>query len=130
MPLGCRVLLIEDERAVRLPVAKVLSRSGYVPIVPGSGFDTLRLKLGPLPCLIILNIASPKAGGTRWLGMVRADPRTAGLPVITISSQAAPSRLEGVDIALGSPLETVSLIAAVEVACYGHDHRSAPQHAP
>jgi DNA-binding response OmpR family regulator len=128
MPYGCRVLLIEDEKAIRLPVARVLSQSGYVTITPGEGLEALRLKLGPLPCLIILNTASPKSGGTRWLGIVRADPRTAGLPVITISSQAAPKRLEGVDIALGRPLEAVALIAAVEVACYGHEHRGTAYH--
>ncbi len=125
MPTGCRVLLVEDEKAPRLPIRDLLSDSGYVTTTATEGADLPGKYADSLPCVVLLNLLPAKASGARLLDIVRASPRTAGLPVIAIGG--VPRELGGVAMALGRPLEPVALIAAVEVACYGHHHSPTAQ---
>jgi len=91
-----RVLLVEDERDMAELVALRLRREHYEVEVVHDGAAALdRVRCRP-PDLLLLDIMLPRTSGIDVLREVRADPRTAHVPVILLTA-----RSEEGDILLG-----------------------------
>jgi DNA-binding response OmpR family regulator len=82
---GPRVLVVEDDQATAAMVAEILQRAGYtVTISTGVEAPTLARTLWPTVILLDLNL--PDVNGVEVRRRLRANPRTAGIPVIAFSA--------------------------------------------
>jgi PAS domain S-box-containing protein len=114
-----RILVVDDTEANRYAVARHLRQAGYTVLEAGDGRSALALVAERSPDLLILDIRMPGLDGFEVVRRLRADTRTAHLPVLHISasftdpvSQAA-GLDSGADGYLTHPVEPVVLLASV-----------------
>ncbi len=78
-----RILVVDDEAAVRDTAKATLARQGYEIITAVDGFDALVQLRRSLPDLIISDLSMPNMSGFEFLSVVRK--RFPHIPVIAIS---------------------------------------------
>jgi signal transduction histidine kinase len=82
------VLVVDDDEDIRQTLASLLEAEGYHANLAVDGADALRLLAdGPLPDLILLDLAMPRVDGREFRIRQRRDPRIAHIPVIVISAE-------------------------------------------
>lgn len=81
-----RLALIEDNLDLRTGFRQVLSRAGYEVLTARDGEEGLSLVRESHPDLILLDMLLPKRSGLEVLRALKADPATAGIPVLVLSS--------------------------------------------
>jgi diguanylate cyclase (GGDEF)-like protein len=81
-----RVLMVEDSRVSLEVYAQRLERRGYQ-VATAISAEEARVELeGGVPDLILLDVFMPKVSGFDYVRELRADPRTARIPIILISA--------------------------------------------
>jgi two-component system, cell cycle response regulator len=81
-----RVLMVEDSRVSLEVYAQRLERRGYQ-VATAISAEAARVELeNGLPELILLDVFMPKVSGFDFLRELRAEPRTATVPIILISA--------------------------------------------
>jgi CheY-like chemotaxis protein len=80
------VLLIDDSKFLRRANELSLTKSGHQIITASDGEEGLRLARAKRPDVIVLDMLLPKLGGAQLLEFLKADPSTAKIPVIVLSS--------------------------------------------
>jgi CheY-like chemotaxis protein len=113
-----RVLVVDDEKAIRLTVAEALEDEGYAVATAENGADALVQVRERQPHGIVLDLMMPVLDGWGFLKACRQDELCAGIPVLVMSAyrklaEGAQSEL-GVDRFLAKPFELDELIEAVE----------------
>ncbi len=112
-----RILLVEDDAAIREAMVEVLGELGYEVVTASDGEQGLRLAAAePVPCLILLDWRMPGIDGPIFLGRLRALPRGAEFPVILstadrVASDAMERQVAGV---LSKPFDLEALRALLE----------------
>ncbi|HEY7766911.1 PAS domain S-box protein [Longimicrobium sp.] len=116
------VLYIEDNRSnVRL-VERVLAGRGDLELVAaGEGREGLELARRLKPGLVLLDVHLPDMDGEQVLAELRADPELRATPVVVISADATPGRVQrlldaGALDYLTKPFDVRRLLAAIENA--------------
>jgi CheY-like chemotaxis protein len=84
-PFRYRILLVDDERALREIGQAVLESQGYEVQCAGDGFEGLVALKQSLPDIIISDLRMPHMSGFEFLSVVRQ--RFPGIPVIVISGE-------------------------------------------
>jgi len=80
------VLLIEDSKFLRIANERTLTRAGYQVVTASDGEEAVRIALEHVPHIVLLDMILPKVDGHRVLMGLKQDSRTAGIPVIVLSS--------------------------------------------
>ena len=112
------VLVVDDNEQKRYSVAHYLRSAGYVVWEAMTGAEALRLAEDQ-PSVITLDVKLPDMVGYEVSKRLRANPKTAGIPIIHISSTftSVESRARGLDCGadayLTGPVEREELIATV-----------------
>jgi CheY-like chemotaxis protein len=116
-----RVLVVEDDPFLREAICDVLATEGFRPEESANGQDALdRLKAGPAPALIVLDLMMPTMSGWELREKLREDPDLDRIPVLVLSALVE----DGVDkpregraeFHLGKPFNTQMLVACVKRA--------------
>lgn len=82
------ILIVEDNEANQLLASAVLEREGYRVEVASSSDEALdRLKREP-PDLILMDVQLPGLDGLSLTRMLKADERTASIPVVALTALA------------------------------------------
>lgn len=81
-----RILLVEDDRFLRKAAEATLRRQGYEVLTAADGEEALRVARESPPDLLLLDLIMPKLQGFEVLRRLKADPATAGIPVIVLSN--------------------------------------------
>jgi two-component system cell cycle response regulator len=82
----CRILMVEDSRVSLEVYAQRLERRGYQ-VATAISAEEARVELeAGLPELILLDVFMPKVSGFEFVRELRADPKTARIPIILISA--------------------------------------------
>jgi two-component system, chemotaxis family, sensor kinase CheA len=90
-----RVLLIDDSPFFRNMLTPVLQAAGYQVTAVAAASDALALlKSGRTFDVAITDIEMPEMDGFQFAEVLRADPRTAELPVIALASTVSPEAIE------------------------------------
>ena len=82
-----RILLADDNRALQEVVRRVAERRGHEVIHATSGALTLSIAIETQPDVIVLDMDFPDADGRDVLKQLKAEPRTARIPVVVWSGR-------------------------------------------
>jgi len=80
------ILIVEDNEKNLKLVRDVLEVKGYATLEAGTAEDGLKIARARLPDLILMDIQLPGMSGIEALKALRAEPATAGIPVIAITA--------------------------------------------
>jgi two-component system, OmpR family, KDP operon response regulator KdpE len=81
-----KVMIVDDEQAIREALARKLRRDGFDVVICGNGLDGLRMFHVERPDLIILDIIMP--GGMDGLTVCQRIREVADTPIMMLSAQA------------------------------------------
>ncbi|MEP7149067.1 MAG: response regulator [Acidobacteriota bacterium] len=84
-----RIMIVDDSPSVRLTTSRVVEKAGWHVETAKNGIDALdKLKILPLPNIILSDIEMPKMGGFEFVEALREDESLKDIPVMFISSRA------------------------------------------
>lgn len=83
-----RILVIDDEEAVRQNVCRFLGLEGYLPIEATGGEQGIEMALRAPPDLVLCDLMMPGTDGFAVLARLRAEPSTAGVPFVFLTASA------------------------------------------
>ena len=117
---GERVLFVDDEEQIRKLLSTWLTRHGYEVSVANDGWEALKAIRAKAPDLVITDVNMPNMNGLELTRRLRADHRTARIPVIMLSARKQADDVltgyaEGADEYIPKPVEMAVLAAKVEV---------------
>jgi CheY-like chemotaxis protein len=117
-PPGSTVLIVEDNRDNRFIYRTILEHHGYEVLEACDGEAGVRLVRERLPDLVLMDISIPIIDGHQATRLLKADPATAGIPVIALTAHAmAEDRVlaaeAGCDAYLSKPAEPKQVVAEV-----------------
>lgn len=113
-----KILVIEDEGAIRANIEEILMLSNYDPIVAPDGLRGLQLAEQTQPDLILCDVMMPELDGHGVLQSLRQKDATAGIPFIFLTAKADRRDLRqgmeaGADDYLTKPFTADELLRAV-----------------
>ncbi len=101
-----RILLVDDDDAIRETLAELLEDEGYEVACATNGADALsKLAAAAAPTVILLDLAMPVMDGWTFRAVQRGDPRLARIPTIVLSAS------HGVDLRALAPLAPDAFLA-------------------
>jgi CheY-like chemotaxis protein len=110
------VLIVDDEKDIQRIALAVVSALGYHAIVAGDGEEGMALALKYKPELILTDAFMPRLDGREMCRRIKADPQTASIKVVVMTSLYTASRYKyeaykefGADDYLPKPLEFQAL---------------------
>jgi putative two-component system response regulator len=113
-----RILVVEDNAAMRLSVASTLMLEHYQVDQAENGQAALALLQRVTPDLILSDINMPRMGGVEFYRVLRENPRWVLIPFIFLTADDSPDEIRlgrslGVEDYLTKPIETADLVSAV-----------------
>lgn len=81
------ILVIDDDEATRYVLARALAELNCSVVEAATGTEGLEKARGGKPDLVFLDLNLPEIGGVEILQRLKADPATAGIPVIIYTSR-------------------------------------------
>ncbi|HOU12663.1 MAG TPA: response regulator [Anaerolineae bacterium] len=114
-PVGNRILVVDDEAAIRELLYQELTDAGYHVLQALDGVAALTIARQERPDLIILDLMMPGIGGFDVISALRSDADTAAIPVMILSvleDREKGYRL-GADAYLTKPLDMPDILATI-----------------
>jgi len=112
------ILIVEDNDKNMKLVRDVLQVKGYQTLEAGTAEDGIALGRVHRPDLVLMDIQLPGMNGIEALGMLRADPATAHIPVIAVTASVMQQDRKkiteaGFDGYIGKPINVKEFLASV-----------------
>ncbi|HEX9307570.1 MAG TPA: response regulator [Anaeromyxobacter sp.] len=122
MASHARILLVEDDTALRSALAELLEERGFEVACACDGLEALEALWGrPAPSVILLDLVMPVMDGWAFRAEQRRHPRLAAIPTVVLSATLYPDRraLDGFPpaAALSKPFDLDRLVATVHRLC-------------
>ena len=117
-----QVLVVEDnERNMKL-VRDILVAAGYRTLEATSGQEAVDLATEHIPDVVLMDLRLPDIDGVEALRRLRADERTASIPVLAVTAQAMHGDRErflaaGFDDYVSKPVDVHGLVETVREHC-------------
>ncbi len=83
-----KILLVEDNEMNRDMLSRRLARRGYEVVIAVDGREGVAAAGREAPDLILMDMSLPEIDGWEATRLIRADARTAGIPVIALTAHA------------------------------------------
>jgi pilus assembly protein CpaE len=117
---GERILFVDDEEQIRKLLSTWLTRHGYAVTVANDGWEALKVIRATAPDLVITDVNMPNMNGLELTRRMRADHKTARIPVIMLSARKQADDVlsgyaEGADEYVPKPVEMAVLEAKIGV---------------
>ena len=87
---AARILIVEDNALNQKLLRDVLQVEGYATSETTTAEHGLELAVAAPPDLVLMDIHLPGMDGLAALRRLRADPRTAAIPVVAVTASAMP----------------------------------------
>jgi CheY-like chemotaxis protein len=119
-----RVLIIDDDTAIRIVVKVSLSKlGGYCVLDASSGLEGLEIARQEHPDAIILDLAMPRMSGFEVLKHLQENPLTQSIPVVLLTANA--DRVyqgemippAGIVETISKPFDALTLPNQIAIAC-------------
>lgn len=118
------ILIVEDNEKNLKLVRDVLQVKGYETLDAGTAEDGLRIARERVPNLILMDIQLPGMNGIEALKALRAEPVTAGIPVVAVTASVMQQDRQqvlraGFDGFIEKPINLRGLLDTVQQALQG-----------
>ena len=119
-----QILVVEDNEKNMKLFRDVLLAAGYRTLEATTGGQAIELATEHSADLVLMDIQLPDLDGVEALGRLRADERTASIPVLALTAQAMEGDRErflaaGFDGYLSKPVNIAELVSTVKHHCEG-----------
>ena len=122
-----RILLIEDDDALREAMEETLALRGHQVTTASNGLDALRLMRSSRPDLVILDLMLPVMDGWQFRAELKRDPSLADTPVVVISgNDSAAAAAVDADLYMSKPIDPRALLHAIEDVLRGRERQLEP----
>lgn len=116
-----RILVVDDDRQIVRLVQSYLEQAGFVVLTAGDGAAALRVIRAERPDLVVLDLMLPDMDGWAITRAVRADQRTAALPILMLTARVEDTdRIVGLELGADdyvtkpfNPRELVARVRAI-----------------
>src|SRR5439155_17234472 len=120
-----RILIADDELAVRQLLELVLRSQGYDVLVAQNGDQLVRMAQERVPDLVVIDLMMPYLDGYEAIRQLRNDTRTAHLPMVVLTAKSTPDDVvigfeTGADDYITKPFNIPELLARIK----GHLRRA------
>lgn len=129
--MAARVLIVEDDPDIAQLVARYLVKAGFATEHAESGRDALQMIVAKPPDLVVLDLMLPHVDGLEVCRQVRANGKTATIPIIMLTARAEESeRIVGLELGaddyLAKPFSPSELVARVRALLRRAQRGAAP----
>jgi CheY-like chemotaxis protein len=113
-----KILVVEDDPSLRTMLRAIFEEAGYEVTEAGHGKAALELLRGTdLPDILTTDLMMPIMGGNELIRRLRAEPRTASIPIVVVSANAMAAEgilaLEGADAVISKPFRNGDLVKLI-----------------
>lgn len=122
-PEQCLVMIADDSKVVRIKTSRLLAKHLYRVSLAEDGLDAARQIELNLPDVLITDVEMPGMDGFALTRRMRANPRTAHIPIVMITADDVKHRADafeaGVSVLLSKPYPEDQLLAYLQstLAC-------------
>ena len=114
-----RILIADDEQAVRQLLDLVLRSQGYEVLTAHNGDQLVRMAQEQAPDLVMVDLMMPQLDGYEAIRQLRNDTRTAHLPMIILTAKSTPTDVvtgfeTGADDYITKPFNIPELLARIK----------------
>ncbi len=116
--MGGTVLVVDDDPVIQGLLRVNFEMEGYDVLTAGDGVEGLERARAERPDAVILDVMMPRMDGLDVARALKADPSTAGIPVVLLSAKAQQADLRagegtGADEYLTKPFDPFDLLERV-----------------
>jgi CheY-like chemotaxis protein len=112
---GATVLIVDDEASIVEALAEILSWEGFSVLTACNGEVALE-ELAKTPAdVVLMDVMMPVMGGVETVQALRANPRTAAIPVVIMTAGPVPDGIDG-SLAVRKPFELAALLRVIRRA--------------
>ncbi len=87
-----KILIVDDSSTVRQELRDGITSAGFIVVEAGNGVEGWdRARENPDVSMVLLDVNMPVLGGLDLLDRLKADPKTANVPVLMLTTEAEPS---------------------------------------
>ena len=104
------ILIVDDEPDVRFVLKMAFESAGHQTVEAHHGVAALERVGDSRPDLVVTDIMMPVLDGLELVRRLRADPETAAIPVVVLSSHATAT--SGADATFAKPFRPHEVLAA------------------
>lgn len=83
------IMVVDDSLTVRKVTCRLLEREGCDVLIAKNGKEAIEILQDSIPDVMLIDLEMPKMNGFELIEWVRANPETAHIPMIIISSRTA-----------------------------------------
>jgi CheY-like chemotaxis protein len=106
------IVVVDDERSVRALIRLLLEQAGHQVIEAANGEAGLTAVANCNAVLVVTDMMMPVMNGREMIARLRADERTASIPIVVISAEENISTLRA-DAAISKPFSNADLTGTV-----------------
>jgi len=113
------ILIVEDNDKNMKLARDILNAKGYMTVEAVTGEEGVKLAKEKLPNLVLMDIQLPGINGIEAFRQIRADAKTARIPVVALTASVTPTdRSEisaaGFDAFIGKPISLKEFVETVK----------------
>jgi CheY-like chemotaxis protein len=105
-----KVLIVDDEAGLRFVLRVTFELAGHSVTEAADGRSALEQVRSSRPDLVTTDFMMPVMDGGELIEQLRADPQTAAIPVLLISSSPVAARVPGADHFMEKPLDPADVL--------------------
>ena len=129
-----KILLVDDCSAMTCDIEGTLKKEGYRVLTARDGVEGLRIAFSQKPDLILCDASVPRMDGYALMRAIKANPASAGTPMILLTSKASPEEEHralkaGFHDFIAKPMMTTRVVSRVkrafEILDKGRDQEAA-----
>lgn len=119
-----KILLVEDNEMNRDMLSRRLLRNGFEVVMAVDGQQAVDMAASEKPAVILMDMSLPVIDGWEATRQVKANPATAGIPVIALTAHAmaedeAKARAAGCDDFDTKPVDIARLVGKINMLVNG-----------
>ena len=130
-----RILIADDDPALRLILQETLRIAGYEVEIASNGYQLVSMAQNQPPNLLVIDLMMPLMDGFEAIRQLRNDTRTSHLPMIILTARSASSEVVigfdvGADDYITKPYDTMCYWHVSVATCAGQPSAQYAIHSP
>lgn len=109
-----RVLLVEDDKALRRYLEFTLVQAGYEVILAADGLEGMKVALSSGVDIVITDAMMPHLSGHEFCRFLRNSPHLSDIPIVMLSGSEPGMSQELADVFLSKPMSAEQLTSCLE----------------